>query len=66
MRAHDVGWDKRDPDLVDEQTFLYRKENENHQIGTGVFKHGRIALAVTKVEYFSEKLLFIVLRCSLV
>lgn len=66
VRAHEVGWDKGDPKQVDEYSFLYRKENENHQIVTGDFGRDRIALAVTKVEYVSDKLLYIVLRYSLV
>jgi len=43
-------------------TFFYEKGNENHLIGTGFFVHHRIVLAVKRVEFASDSVLYKVLR----
>jgi len=42
--------------------FFYRKGNETHQLGTGFFVHRRIVSAMTRVEFVSDRLSYIVLR----
>jgi hypothetical protein len=44
-----------------EYTFLYGKGNENHELGTGVFVHKRIILAVKSVHLVSDRLSYIIL-----
>jgi hypothetical protein len=44
-----------------EHTFLYGKGSEGHELGTGVFVHKRIILAVQRVEFVSDRMSYIIL-----
>jgi len=60
--VQEVGWDRGGTVRAGEYDFLYRKEDENHQLGTGFFVHRRIVSTVKRVEFVSDRLSYIVLR----
>jgi len=55
--------------LAGDYNFSYGNGNENYQLGTGFFVHHRIVSAVKRVEFVSDRTLYIVLTgrwCSII
>jgi hypothetical protein len=56
-----VIWDRSSTNPTGKYSFLCEKENENHKLGTSFFVHKRITSAVKRVQFVSDKLLYIIL-----
>ena len=65
----EVRWDKGGTVRAGDYNFFYGKGNESHQLGTRFLVHQRIASAVKRVEFVSDRVSYIVLRgrwCNIV
>jgi len=58
----EVRWDKGGRVRARDFYFFYGKLNENYQLGTGFSVGYRIASAVKRAEFISNRMLYIVLR----
>jgi hypothetical protein len=63
VSVQEVRWEKSDTEQAEDYTLFYGEENGDHQLGTGFFVHKRIASAVRGVQFISDKLSYIILRC---
>jgi hypothetical protein len=60
--VQEVRWEGGGTKPAGENTFLYGKGNENRELGTGFFVHKRVVSAVKRVEFVSDRMLYIILR----
>jgi exonuclease III len=58
----EVRWEKGGTEQAEDYTFFYGQGNGDHQLGTGFFIHTRIVSAVTRVEFISDRMSYIILR----
>jgi hypothetical protein len=62
VAVQEVRWVEGGSQPADDYTFFYGNWNANHQLGTGLFIHQEITLAVKKVEFISERMSYVTLR----
>jgi hypothetical protein len=60
--VQEVRWEGGGTEPAGEYTFFYGKRNENHELGTSFSVHKRIISAVKWVEFFTDRMSYIILR----
>jgi hypothetical protein len=66
--VQEVRWEKGGTERAVDCTFFYGQGNGDYQLGTGFFVHKRMASAVRRVEFISDRMSYIILRsrwCSI-
>jgi hypothetical protein len=54
--VQEVRWEGSGTASAGEYTFIYRKGNENNELGTGFFVFKRIILALKSVQFVSDRM----------
>jgi len=52
VSVQEFRWDREGTERARDYYFFYGKENENHQLGSGIFVHHRIVSIIKTVEFF--------------
>jgi hypothetical protein len=55
-----VRWEGSSTELPGEYLFFYGKWTEKHELGTGFLVHKRIISAVKRVQFFDERISYII------
>jgi hypothetical protein len=60
--VHKVRWEKGGTERAEDYTFFYGQGNGDRQLGTVFFIQKRIISAVRRVEFVSDRMIYIILR----
>jgi exonuclease III len=60
--VQEVRWEKGGTEWAEGYTFFHGQGNGDHQLGTGLFVHKRIVSVVSRVEFISDRMSYIILR----
>jgi exonuclease III len=58
----EVRWENSGTERAEDYAFFYGQGNGDHQLGTGFFVHKRIISVDRRVEFISDRMLYIILR----
>jgi hypothetical protein len=62
--VHEVRWQKDGTEWAEDYTCFCGQGNRDHQLGTGFFVRKRIVSAVSRVNFISDRMSYIILRGS--
>jgi hypothetical protein len=62
VRVQEVRWEDGGTELAVEYTYFYGKESENYELDTSFFVHKSIMSLVKRIEFISDRMLYIILR----
>jgi hypothetical protein len=60
--VQEVRWEKGGTEQAEDYKFFYGQGNGDHHLGTGFFVHKRIVSVVSRVEFISERMSYLLLR----
>jgi hypothetical protein len=61
--VQEITWEKGGTERAEDCTLFCEEGNGDHQLGTGFFVQKRIVSAVRRVEFVSDRMSYVMLKC---